>query len=75
MAVPCVVEPQAVQNDIYKSAMAADLTGWRGRTARQQHGLAEALLSLSPVKYVLGGAAEAGTWFLRIKLAEWTLLR
>ncbi len=75
MAVPCVVEPQAVQTAIYKSAMAADLTAARGRSARQQHGLEQALLPLPPVEYFLGGAAEAGAWFLRIKLAKWTLSR
>lgn len=59
MTVPCVVEPQGVQSAIYKSAMAADLTAAHGRTARQRHGLEEALLPLPAVDYFLGGAVEA----------------
>ena len=55
--------------------MAADLTAARERSARQQHGLEEALLPLPPVEYFLRGAAEADAWFSRIKLAKWTLSR
>jgi len=55
--------------------MAEDLLPVRGRTARQQHGLAEALLPSSAVEYFFGRAAQAGAWFSRIKLAEWTLSR